>query len=108
MNVLLQIKRKEFEMIQAGTKKTEWRSPSVFNKDKLFRDNGTGKLDGNTDIKSIIFVNGRNKDASKLEVEVKRIRMVKFSRDVIIKEDNFEALKDMWAIEITLGSIVNK
>lgn len=106
MTVTLQIKRKEFDLIKAGTKKTEWRSPSSFNKKRLFCDNGAGKLDGNTDIKSIIFVNSMRKDAQRLEIEVKRIRMVKFSRDVKIPEDNFEALKDMWAIEISLGSII--
>lgn len=105
--VTLQIKKIELDLIKAGTKKTEWRAPSLFNKKKLFKDNGEGKLDGNPEIRRIKFVNGYAKDRETLEVEVKRIRMVKFTRDVKIPEDNFEALTGMFAIEISLGHIVN-
>lgn len=106
MNVILQIKRKELDLIKAGTKKREWRAPSNYNKKKLFCDNGTGKLDGNPNIKSIIFINGMSKDAPRFQVEVKKIRMVLFERDVKIPEDNFEALKGMYMIEISLGIII--
>lgn len=107
MKVSLQIKRKNLDLIKSGVKKTEWREPSVYNKRKLFCDNGTGKLDGNPAITSIELINGYSSNREIIEVEVTRIRLVKFTRDVNIPEDNFRALKDQFAIEINLGSIIS-
>jgi hypothetical protein len=108
-NVCLQIKKKEFEMIKAGTKKTEWRAPSKFNKARLFKPDPAynDQLNGDADITQITFINGMKPDAPRLIIEVaERIRMVKFSRDIDIPEDNFHALKDQFAIEIKLGKII--
>lgn len=108
MNVNLKIKKVNLEAIKAGTKKTEWREPSVFNKKLLFKKRESdGKLDGNLDIKTITFVNGYSKDAEKLKIEVKQIRLVRFSRNIEIPEDNFKALEGQFSIEITLGNIVH-
>jgi len=66
-----------------------------------------GQLNGDPDITSITFINGMKTDADRLTVEVKeRIRMVKFSRDIDLPDDNFHALKDQFAIEIKLGEII--
>ena len=108
-NVTLQIKRKEFDMIMAGTKKTEWRSPSKYNLNLLFVPDPEfdGKLNGNPEITSITFLNGRAKDSPQLTIEViKRIREVKFSRDIDLPDDNFHALEGQFAIEISLGKIL--
>lgn len=108
MTVSLQIKRKEFDMIKAGTKKTEWRSPSLFNKQKLFFQNkDIGKWDARTDITQIEFINGYRTDREKLIVECLGIKMYKFVRDIDIPEDNFKALEGQFAIAITLGIIIN-
>jgi hypothetical protein len=106
--VILRIKKKEFDLIKSGSKKTEWRPFSAYNKKLLFCKDKTrsdGKLNGNSCIKEINFINGYKSDAPLLIVEVKSIRLIKFSKDTVIKEDNFEALKDQFAIEIKLGKI---
>lgn len=107
MRVILKINKKNLDLIKSGIKKTEWRDPSVYNKKLLFEFKEDGKRHGNENIKEIEFVNGYRKDADRLIVEVKRIRLVKFSRDIEIKEDNFKALEGQFSIEITLGDIVN-
>lgn len=100
--------KKEFEMILSGTKKTEWRSPSVYNKKLLFcpDEKFNGKLNGNPKVTEITFQNGYSKNSPKLTIECLSIRMIKFSQDIKIPEDNFEALKGMFAIEIKLGKII--
>lgn len=108
-NVVLQIKKKELDLIKSGQKKTEWRSPSAYNKKILFSQDVEfgGKLNGNPEITSITFINGMRKNAERLTVEViERIRMVKFTRDIKIVDDNFEALEGQFAIEIKLGKII--
>jgi len=108
MKVSLQIKRINLDLIKAGLKKTEWREPSIFNKKLLFRERKSdGKKEGNTDITHIEFINGYKKDREILLVECKQIRLVKFSRNIEIPEDNFKALEGQFSIEITLGGIVN-
>lgn len=107
MVVNLQIKRQNLELIKAGTKKTEWRDLSKYNKDLLLKDRGDGKKDGNKDITHINFINGYSKNRETLTVEVTRIRVVKFTRNVEIPEDNFSAFEGQFSIEITLGNIVN-
>lgn len=108
--VLLQINKLEFDLIKSGIKKTDWRNPSLFNKKKLFKivesGENKGKFIGNEEIKQVTFVNGYNKDAQRLTVEVKDIKMYKFSRDVEIKEDNFKALEGQWSIAISLGNLI--
>lgn len=105
----LQIKKLNLDLIEAGTKKTEWRDPSLFNKKKLFyKREKDGKWEGNPDIKEIKFINGYNSDRKIIFVECLGIRMVKFTRDVNIPEDNFQALEGQFAIEIKLGGIINK
>jgi hypothetical protein len=108
-NVCLQIRKKEFDLIKAGIKKTDWRLPSKFNKDRLFCPDPDfdGKLNGDPEITSITFTNGTKPDSKKITVELSaRIRMVRFSRDVEIPEDNFKALEGQFAIEIKLGKII--
>jgi hypothetical protein len=108
-NVCLQIKKKEFDMIKSGVKKVEWRAPSKFNKDRLFCPDPeyNGQLNGDPDITSITFINGMKPDAPRLTVEVaKRIRMVRFPRDIDQPENNFHALEGQFAIEICLGKII--
>jgi hypothetical protein len=108
MNVFLKIKKSNLDLIKTGIKKTEWREPSVYNKKLLFKKRESdGKNEGNVDIKTITFVNGYSKDAEKLIVEVKQIRLVRFSRNIEIPEDNFKALEGQFSIEISLGNIVN-
>lgn len=107
MTVNLQIKRAELDLILAGTKKTEWRSPSKYNKNLLMKDRGDGKKDGNPDITHILFINGYANDAKKVLVEVSRIRLVRFTQNTEIPEDNFSALEGQFAIEVTLGKIVS-
>jgi hypothetical protein len=101
----LQIKRKEFELIKAGTKKTEWRTPSKFNKRRLLSVNADGKFTRNTSIKELKFINGRTKDAPTLIAEVTEIIPVKFQRDVYIPEDDFRGHQGECAIAIKLGKI---
>lgn len=107
MKVQLQIKRKDLDLIKEGTKRTEWRLPSKYNKQKLFvpREED-GKLIGNEAITEIEFINGYSKDRETFTIGVTRIRMVKFSRNVDIPEDNFHALEGQFAIEISLSEIV--
>ena len=108
-NVCLQIKKKEFEMIKSGTKKTEWRAPSKFNKARLFKPDPAynDQLNGDPEITQITFINGMKPSALRLIIEVaERIRMVKFQRDVDEPENNFHALKDQFAIQIKLGKII--
>lgn len=108
MKVSLQIKRINLDLIKTGTKKTEWREPSLFNKNLLFKERESdGKKEGNADIKYIEFINGYKKDREILLVECKQIRLVRFSRNIEIPEDNFNAIEGQFAIEITLGNIVN-
>lgn len=103
--VVLRIKKVNFDLILSGTKKIEYRENSIYNKKLLFKDRGDGKKDGNSDIKAITFINGYQKNARSLIAEVKSIRLVKFSMDVREPDNNFEALKDQFAIEIILGKI---
>lgn len=108
MNVSLKIKKANLQAIKSGKKKTEWREPSVYNKKLLFKPRESdGKNEGNNDIKTITFINGYSKDAEKLEVEVISIRLVRFSRNIEIPEDNFNALEGQFSIEIKLGRIIN-
>lgn len=105
--IVLRIKRKEFDLIKSGVKKTEWREPSKYNKKLLFSPRPEdGKLDGNTEIKEITFINGYKKDSERLTVKIELIRLVKFSNDVEIPSDNFKALAGQFAIEIKLGEII--
>lgn len=106
--VILRIKRANFEAIKNGTKKTEWRENSKYNKMLLFAPRQEdGKLDGNPEIKEITFINGYKADAPRLTIAIKRIRLVRFVNDVEIKEDNFKALAGQFAIEINLGEILH-
>lgn len=107
--VQLQIKKSNLDLIKSGQKKTEWRQFSVYNKKLLFKKRDDNNLyEGNADIKEIKFLNGYAADRATLSVEVKRIRLVKFSSNINIPEDNFTALEGQFAIEITLGNILDK
>jgi hypothetical protein len=110
-NVTLQIKQKEFDLIKAGTKKTDWRAPSQYNKKLLFvpdKDPAQkGKLNGNEALKTITFIVGMRPNKPTMIVEIaERIRMIKFSHDEDIPQDNFHALAGQFAIEIKLGKIL--
>lgn len=108
MNVKLRVKKLNLALIKSGLKKTEWREPSIYNKKLLFKPRESdGKREGNADIKTITFINGYSKDAESLTVEVESIRLVRFSRNIEIPEDNFKALEGQFSIEIKLGRIIN-
>ena len=106
--ITLRINKKEFAMIASGTKKTEWRQVSAFNKKLLLcPDNAyDGKLNGNPNIKEVVFINGYKKDAPRLTVQIISIRAVKFQNNVDIPEDNFTAKAGQCAIEVKLGEII--
>ncbi len=100
--IILRIKKENFDLIVSGKKKSEWRQNSKYNIKLLFKDRGDGKLDGNPDIKEIMFINGYSKDAPSVIKGVEFIRLCKFTKDIKIEEDNFEALEGQFAIEIKL------
>lgn len=106
MNVLLRIKKDNFLAIKSGIKKTEWRNNSKYNINLLFVKKEDGKNHGNDKIKTITFINGYSEDSDKLVIEVNRIRLVKFSKNITIPEDNFSALEGQFSIEISLGNIL--
>ena len=103
--VILKIKKKEFDLIAAGTKKSEWRASSNYNVKQLLAKNDKGKYDKNTAIKEIKFVNGYKKDSPALMAEVLLIRPVKFQCDMDFPDDNFKAYEGQCGIEIKLGKI---
>lgn len=108
MQVTLQIKKKELDLIKTGVKKNEWRQLSEYNKKLLLKPRESdGKKEGNSDIKSIKFINGYSKEAETLEVEVTGIKVFRFSKDEIIEEDNFRASEGQFAIQVALGNIIN-
>ena len=108
MNVDLKIKKSNLDLIKAGTKTTEWRDASEYNMKRLFKPREIdGKLEGNSDIKTITLVNGYSKYAEKIKIEVKKITLVRFSKYTEIPEDNFIAQEGQFSIEILLGSIIN-
>lgn len=104
--IILRIKKAEFDAIKKGTKKTEWRKPSLYNKRILLDKNKDGLFCENKNITQIKFINGYNLDSPSLIIEVKLIRPVKFSRNIEIKEDNFIARAGECAIQIQLGKII--
>ncbi len=104
--IVLRIKKKEFDAIKIGTKKTEWRQPSLYNKRLLLSKNEAGLFCENKNIKEITFINGYMPDSPKLTVEILNIRPVKFSRNIEIKEDLFIAREGECSIEIKLGNII--
>ncbi len=103
--VILRVLKKDFDLIAAGTKKTEWRSVSHYNKKLLLKINDKGLYDRNEDIKEIKFVNGYRSDAPALLAEIHFIRLDRFINDVDIPADDFHALAGQVAIEISLGKI---
>lgn len=108
MQVTLQIKKKELDLIKSGTKKNEWRQLSAFNKKLLLKQREDGKgLDGNAEIKSIKFLNGYAKERETLVISVSGIQVFKFLNDKDIPEDNFTALAGQAAIRIQLGEIIS-
>jgi hypothetical protein len=106
MTVILRIKRKEFEAIKNGTKKTEWRRPSLYNKRILLSKNSEGKFCENKELKEVTFINGYSADSQKITIEVELIRPVKFSSNIEIKEDLFIAMAGECSIQIKLGKII--
>jgi aminopeptidase-like protein len=107
MRIQLQIKRKELDLIKAGTKKREWRAPSKYNIDKMYiKRESDGVLIANPEINEVEFINGYRNDREKIIVQVLRIRMQQFSKNVDFPEDNFKALEGQKAIEIVLGEII--
>ncbi len=108
MQVLLQIKKKELDLIRSGTKKNEWRHLSAYNKKLLLKQREDGKgLDGNAEIKSVKLVNGYAKEREILVVSVAGIQVFKFLNDKNIPEDNFTAHAGQAAIRIQLGEIIS-
>jgi len=64
------LKKKWFDLIKAGEKKVEYREIKPYWKKRLFDENGEGiKYD------FIIFRNGYSKDAPKMTVEFKGVRV---------------------------------
>lgn len=108
--VVLKIKKKEFDLIMSGVKKTEWRKVSDYNKKLLLAPSEEygGKLIGNKEISEIEFECGYGKNTIKHTVKCLSIRPVRFQYDIEIKEDNFKALKGQVAIEIKISSLENE
>ena len=103
---ILRINRENFDLIKSGKKTAEFRNPSKYNKNLLMKDRGDGKKDGNPDIKEITLINGYSKEAPRMIIEVKRIRLVKFQKDINLPDENFSAKAEQFAIEINLGKIL--
>lgn len=101
----LRIHRKEFELIKAGTKKTEWRQPSKFNKKLLLKVGEDGLFTENFDIKEILFVNGHRPDSPRVIAQVERIRPIRFAEDIKIPADNFIGYQGQCAIEIRISGV---
>jgi hypothetical protein len=106
--IILRIKKKEFDLIKSGEKKSEWRFDSEYNRRLLLKDRGDGMRDGNLEINEIKLINGYTKDSPSLIVKVISIRAVFFTKDISIPQDNFTAKKGMRAIEIKIGEIIDK
>lgn len=105
--VCLQIQKKEFDLIVWGRKKTDWRTPNEFNYSRLFiRRPEDNKRIGDSSITHLEFVNGMSKNARRVIAEVVSIRLVRFSADIEIPDDNFRASEGQFAIEIKLGKLV--
>ncbi len=106
MPTILRINKKNYDAIVAGTKKSEWRQVSKYNKGLLLRPRlSDGLLEGNPDIKEVLLIAGYANDSPRVTVGVEFIRPCKFSRDVVIPEDDFKALAGQVAIEIRLSPI---
>lgn len=106
MAIILRISQKNYDAIISGTKKSEWRQVSKYNKALLLKPRESdGLLEGNADIKEVLFIAGYANDSPRVTVGVEYIRPCKFSRDVVIPEDDFKALAGQVAIEIRLSPI---
>lgn len=103
--ITLRIKKTEFDLIKIGSKKTDWRAPSIYNKKLLLSKNENGLFCENRDIKEIQFINGYSLNSPSLIAEILLIRPVKFTKDIVIAEDNFTAHEGECSIEIKLGNI---
>ena len=104
--ITLRIKKAEFEAIKNGTKKSDWRKPSLFNKRILLDKNQDGLFCENKKIKEIKFVNGYLPTDPFIICKIILIRPVKFTRNIEIKDDNFIAIEGECSIEIQLGKII--
>ena len=93
----LTLKKKWFDQILAGTKKIEYREIKPYWTKRLFDDNGKSK---HYDI--IYFRNGYSKDAHKMQVKFKGIRIG------LLKEDIGGWNKGLQIYEIRLGGLVIK
>ena len=98
--VILRINKLNFDLIASGSKKSEWRQLSKYNKKLLLKDRGDGKLDGNKEITQIKFINGYSAESPELIKEIEFIRVCRFTKDIVIESDNFKALEGQFAIEI--------
>ena len=76
--VILRINKLNFDLIASGTKKSEWRQLSKYNKKLLLKDRGDGKLDGNKEITQIKFINGYSAEAPEL---IKEIEFIYYKHD---------------------------
>lgn len=102
MKVRLYILQQNLDIIKSGKKKREWRKFSEYNKKLLFIKDGSNenKWYGNPNINEIEFVVRKTKEA--YTVKIGTIRLIKFSKDTIYKDENFSALSGQFAIEIVL------
>ena len=103
--ITLNLRKKEFDLIKSGRKKTDYRDPSRFNKKKLLKIDENGLFTANYDIKEICFRNGYKRDSESMVVEVVSIIPVKFTQAYTNEEDNFSAVAGCCQIEIKLGQI---
>jgi len=109
--VILRIKKKEFELIKNGLKKSEWRSFSAYNQ-KIFGEKDEKKSEEMgkpcfrcKNIKEILLINGYTENAPKMIIYPSIIQLVKFSKEVFIKNDNFHAEKGDMVFEIKINKI---
>lgn len=107
--IILRIKKKEFDLIKSGIKKSEWRSFSSYNK-KLFgvedkeKSIGTHKkyFSCRKDINEIMLINGYKKDSQKMIIYPELIQLAEFTKDIEISNDNFKAKKGDIVFEIKI------
>ena len=107
--IILRIKKKEFDLIKLGVKKSEWRSFSTYNK-KLFGvedkeksiTKGKKYFSCRKDISEILLVNGYKKDSPKMIIYPELIQLAEFTKDINIPNDNFIAKKGDIVFEIKI------
>ena len=93
----LTLKKKWFDQILAGTKKIEYRDIKPYWTKRLFNESGKPKR-----FEIIEFRNGYSRNARRMRVEFKGVRIG------VLKKDVGEFKKGMRVYEIGLGDVLKK